>query len=226
MKKKKDVNEELNSQQGEMESSQTLKQEINEEDTSIEIEGKPVADDKSEDLKTALQKISELDEKIKQLQDSLLRKAAEFENYKRRTENDQINLLKYAAEPIIKNILIVYDDMERSINHINDNNNFDSLKKGMELVFEKFTKILNSQGVKKIDATGKPFDVNYHEALMQQPVNSVPPNTVIQVVEEGYMYKDKVIRHSKVIVSSEAEDQTQNTSGSNETAGTDSNLEG
>ncbi len=209
-----------------MESSQTLKQEINEEDTSIEIEGKPVADDKSEDLKTALQKISELDEKVKQLQDSLLRKAAEFENYKRRTENDQINLLKYAAEPIIKNILIVYDDMERSINHINDNNNFDSLKKGMELVFEKFTKILNSQGVKKIDATGKPFDVNYHEALMQQPVNSVPPNTVIQVVEEGYMYKDKVIRHSKVIVSSEAEDQTQNTSGSNETAGTDSNLEG
>lgn len=209
-----------------MESSQTLKQEIKEEDTSIEIEGKPVADDKSEDLKTALQKISELDEKVKQLQDSLLRKAAEFENYKRRTENDQINLLKYAAEPIIKNILIVYDDMERSINHINDNNNFDSLKKGMELVFEKFTKILNSQGVKKIDATGKPFDVNYHEALMQQPVNSVPPNTVIQVVEEGYMYKDKVIRHSKVIVSSEAEDQTPNTSGSNETAGTDSNLEG
>lgn len=226
MKKKKDVNEELNDQPDEMESNQEFKQEINEEDTSIEIEGKPAADDKSEDLKTAIQKISELEDKVKQLQDSLLRKAAEFENYKRRTENDQLNLLKYAAEPIIKNILIVYDDMERSISHINDNNNFDSLKKGMELVFEKFTKILNSQGVKKIDAMGKPFDVNFHEALMQQPVNSAPPNTVIQIVEEGYMYKDKVIRHSKVIVSSEAEDQAQNNSGSNKTAGTDSNLEG
>ncbi|HOI30359.1 MAG TPA: nucleotide exchange factor GrpE [Melioribacteraceae bacterium] len=226
MKKKKDVNEELNGQPDEMESNQEFKQEINEEDTSIEIEGKPAADDKSEDLKTAIQKISELEDKVKQLQDSLLRKAAEFENYKRRTENDQLNLLKYAAEPIIKNILIVYDDMERSISHINDNNNFDSLKKGMELVFEKFTKILNSQGVKKIDAMGKPFDVNFHEALMQQPVNSAPPNTVIQIVEEGYMYKDKVIRHSKVIVSSEAEDQAQNNSGSNKTAGTDSNLEG
>lgn len=226
MKKKKDFNDELNGQPLEMESNQNSNQENKEEDNSIEIEGKPAAEDKSGDLKAALKKIEELEEKVKQLQDSLLRKAAEFENYKRRTENDQLNLLKYAAEPIIKNILIVYDDMERSISHINENSNFDSLKKGMELVYEKFSKILNSQGVKKIDAIGKPFDVNHHEALMQQPVNSAPPNTVLQVVEEGYMYKDKVIRHSKVIVSSEAEDQASNNSGLNETAGTDSNLEG
>jgi len=89
------------------------------------------------------------------------------------------------------------------LNHINDENSFESLKKGLELVFEKFTKILEQQGVKRIEAKGKPFDVDLHEALMQQPAEGVAPHTVLDVIEQGYVYKDKVIRHSKVIVSAE-----------------------
>ncbi len=156
------------------------------------------------ELKSAADKISGLEKQNTELKDALLRKVAEFENFKRRNENDQLNLLKYAAESFIKNILPVYDDLERSLAHIDDESSKDSTKKGLLLVFEKFGKILESQGVKKIDAKGKPFSVEFHEALMQQPVEGVSPHTVLEVIEPGYMYKDKVIRHAKVIVSAES----------------------
>ena len=158
---------------------------------------------KEAELKKALEKNAESEKQILELKDMLLRKVAEFENYKRRNENDQMNILKYAAESFIVNVLPIYDDMERSLAHIDDESNFESTKKGLVLVFEKFNKILENQGVKRIEAKGKPFDVNYHEALMQQPVEGVPPHTVLDVIEPGYIYKDRVIRHAKVIVSAE-----------------------
>lgn len=156
--------------------------------------------DESEQEEKEDKKIPELESQIQELKDTLLRKAAEFENYKRRTENDQLNLLKYAAESFILKILPVYDDLQRSVNHIENDNN-DSLKEGLKLVFDKFTKVLDEQGVKKIESEGKEFDVDYHEALMQQPSNEVPDHTIINEVEPGYTYKDKVIKHAKVIVS-------------------------
>jgi molecular chaperone GrpE len=158
---------------------------------------------KISELETAIQKIAELEKQNSELKDTLLRKAAEFENYKRRNDNDQLNILKYAAESFIHNILPVYDDLERSLLHIDEANNFDATKKGLSLVFEKFGKILENQGIKKIEAKGKPFDVHLHEALMQQTADGVAPHTVLDVLEPGYMYKDRVLRHAKVIVSSE-----------------------
>ncbi len=165
---------------------------------------------KEVELKALADKIAEIEKQNSELKDALLRKAAEFENYKRRNENDQLNIIKYAAESFIRNILPVYDDLERSLSHIDEPANtaaspggFDSTRKGLMLVFEKFGKILENQGVKKIDAKGKPFDVHFHEALMQQPAEGVAPHTVLEVLEPGYMYKDRVIRHAKVIVSQE-----------------------
>jgi molecular chaperone GrpE len=178
---------------------------------------------KTAELESAIQKITELEKQNLELKDTLLRKAAEFENYKRRSENDQLNILKYAAESFIRNILPVYDDLERSLSHIDEANNFDSTKKGLLLVFEKFGKILENQGVKRIDAKGKPFDVHLHEALMQQPAEDVPPHTVLDVLEHGYMYKDKVIRHAKVIVSAESASHEEN---SNPEEKSDTNQEG
>ncbi len=166
------------------------------------------------ELNDALVKLAEIEKQNSELKDALLRKAAEFENYKRRNENDQLNILKYAAESFIRNILPIYDDLERSLSHIDEAVNFDSTKKGLLLVYEKFGKILENQGVKKIDAKGKPFDVHFHEALMQQQAEGVPHHTVLEVLEPGYMYKDRVIRHAKVIVSQEmntTSDQTGDT---------------
>ncbi len=148
-------------------------------------------------------RIEELEKESSEWREKFLRKAAEFENYKRRTEIDQLNLINYAAESFIKKILPVVDDFERSLEHINDSNDYGKLKEGVQLIYNKLLKVLEEQGIKKIEAVGKPFDVHYHEALMQKVDDSVPPHTVIDELEKGYLYKDKVIRHSKVVVSSE-----------------------
>ena len=154
-----------------------------------------------------LVKIGQLENEILDLNDKLLRRAAEFENYKRRTENDQANLLKYSAESFIVKLLPVVDDFERSIAHIESAKDIEAIKKGIILIYDKLMKVLDEQGVKKIEAAGRPFNVDYHEALMQRKAEGVEPHTVLDELEKGYLYKDKVIRHSKVIVSEDlAED--------------------
>lgn len=147
--------------------------------------------------------VKQLEQEVVDLKDKLLRKAAEFENYKRRTENDQINLLTFAAESFIQKLLPVIDDFERSLGHIDDAEDINAIKQGLKLIYDKLMKVFEEQGVKKIEAVGNPFDVDYHEALMQRPDDSVEPHTVLDEMEKGYTYKDKVIRHAKVIVSEE-----------------------
>ena len=182
------------------------KEKVNNEKINNQIE-EPETDIEQE-KEESINKLAELEKqkkekekKIKDLQDSLLRKVAEFENYKRRTENDQFNLIKYAAESFILKVLPIYDDLKRSVNHLSEETNFSSIKEGLELILNKFTKTLEEQGIKKIETLGKEFNVEFHEALLQQPSNEFPDHTVIQEVEAGYLYKDKVIRHAKVIVS-------------------------
>ncbi|OGU35064.1 MAG: nucleotide exchange factor GrpE [Ignavibacteria bacterium GWB2_35_6b] len=182
------------------------------EDNKIEIEfaeGKKepeeIADEDNNKEGELISKTEKLQKEVEDLNDRLLRRAAEFENYKRRTENEFQNFLKYAGEAIIIEILPVYDDLGRSLNHVDEENSKESLAKGLKMVYDKFSKILEDKGVKKIDSKGHEFDFNFHEALLQKPTNEFPPNTVIEELEPGYMYKDKVIKHAKVIVSKEAE---------------------
>ncbi len=165
-----------------------------------------VADEKSNEeiVETGTEeKITQLETEVLELKDKLLRKAAEFENYKRRTENDQMNLLTYAAELFIQKLLPVVDDFERSLQHIEDAQDIDAIKQGINLIYDKLMKVFQEQGIKKIDSVGKHFDVNYHEALMQRTDDSVESHTVLDEIEKGYTYNDKVIRHAKVIVSEE-----------------------
>ncbi len=147
--------------------------------------------------------IQRLDAENKELKDKFLRKIAEFENYKRRIENDQINFFKYANENLIKDLLNILDDFERSLNYSNGETNQNNMLEGIKLIRDKFQKILTNYGLKYIEALNKPFDFHLHEALLQVPKEGVPPHTVIEEVEKGYMLKDKVIRHTKVIVSSD-----------------------
>lgn len=201
MKKQKENNQDFYEPSGEtVPNAETEKT----EDNKIEIErgDAPQNENKTDEL---LAKIANYEVEHKEIRDAYLRKAAEFENYKRRSENEQAILLKYAAEPFIKNILQIYDDLDRSIKHASEEN-LQSLVDGIKLVYDKFTKILENQGVSKMDAKGKPFDVDFHEALMQRPAQDVPEHTVLEIVENGYIYKDKVIRHAKVIVSQAVEE--------------------
>ena len=186
--------------------------EINDEEENQEVETDEVHEEDSESDKDT-DKLKELELEVSDLKDKLLRKAAEFENYKRRTENDQLSLITFAAESFIQKLLPVIDDFERSLAHVNDAQDITAIKNGLKLIYEKFMKVLDEQGVKKIEAVGKLFDVDFHEALLQRADDSVEPNTVLEEVEKGYTYKDKVIRHSKVIVS----DDASKSSGENET---------
>ncbi len=146
-----------------------------------------------------------LKKELNEYKDRLLRKAAEFENYRKRLEADLSNALKYANEKLLLEILPIVDDLERSIASGKEKSDFDSFYQGIKMIYTKLMKVLEAHGVKPFESIGKPFDVYYHEALLRIPRDDVPPDTVVDEVERGYMYYDKVLRHAKVIVSSPVE---------------------
>lgn len=183
-----------------------LKENVAEEKIDNEIKTDQQDADKQEErfeTNELIARIKELEEKNKELNDRLLRRLAEFENYKKRSENEKLSLLEYAAEKLLLKIIPVYDDLNRSLIHIDDEKNIQAVKDGLQMVLDKFTKVFDEIGVKKMETKGKEFDFNLHEALLQQPSKDIPANTIIDEVEPGYFYKDKVIKHAKVIVSQE-----------------------
>ncbi len=161
--------------------------------------------------KKETQELELLKAELEKTKDALLRKAAEFENYKKRIENEISDYIKYASENLIKELLPVLDDIDRATESIEkgETKDFETLKAGVLNIFDKFKKILHKEGLKEIDCLGKEFDVNTCDALLQIPKPDIKPHTVIDVAEKGYILKDKIIRHAKVIVSSE-ESGTQN----------------
>ena len=131
---------------------------------------------------------------------------AEFENYKRRTENDYAAMVRYSSEEMITRLLPVLDDFERSMkagkpaDGAPEDGGF---YRGVEMIYNKFRKLLDNHGVKEMEVLGKPFDPALHDALLQVPNSSVPPHTVLEVVDKGYLLHEKVIRHARVIVSAD-----------------------
>jgi molecular chaperone GrpE len=170
----------------------------------IEKEQNPEANPAPElpEVTESVIQLEDLQKQVDQYKDLLLRKAAEFDNYKRRIESETINIIKYATESLIEDLLPVLDDFERSLKHSKESTDYNGLVKGVELIYQKLIKVLDARGVKPFETIGKEFNVDYHDAVMQLSRTNVPPHTVIEVVEKGYMMDDKVIRHAKVVVSS------------------------
>ncbi len=148
-----------------------------------------------------------LKKEIEEYKDKLLRRVAEFENYKKRLEADFSNAVKYANEKLLLELLPIVDDLERSLESGQEKPDFNSFYQGIKMIYNKLMKVLESHGVKPFESVGKQFDVYYHDALLRIPRDDVPPDTVIDEVERGYMYYDKVLRHAKVIVSSPVDKQ-------------------
>lgn len=146
---------------------------------------------------------------LAQLKEQLLRRAAEFENFKRRTREEKDLLMKYGAEGVLRDLLPVLDDFDRSIAAAREHNDLEALRSGIEIIHGKLLRVLEHRGLRPIDAMGKPFDVDFHDALLQMPSAEAAPGTVLDVVEKGYMLHDRVIRHAKVTVA--AETPAQNT---------------
>ena len=158
------------------------------------------------DLTPAQGRIAELESSVNQFKDQLLRKAAEFENYKRRTENDYAAMVRFSTEEMIVRLLPILDDFERSMKSAKAQEGTAdeaSFYRGIEMIYAKFRKLLDGHGVKEMEVLGKPFDPELHDALLQVPNSTVPPHTVLEVVDKGYMLHDKVVRHARVIVAAD-----------------------
>lgn len=146
---------------------------------------------------------NELQEKVTALQEALLRNQAELMNFKRRKEEETSRLLKYANEDIIMGFLPILDNIERAIN-MDDNNLEDEVSKflsGFKMVYSQIRELLNKFEVKEIICLNEKFNPTYHQAVLTDKVEGVESGIVLEVLQKGYMYKDKVIRPSMVKVS-------------------------
>lgn len=135
------------------------------------------------------------------LKDQLLRKAAEFDNYRKRTEKDFAEHLRNANAQLITDLLPVLDDHDRAIATDTKSEDYESLRKGNELVRQKFFDVLKSYGLQPIQALDQQFDPEKHEALMQMEVKGKKPNLVVEEYLKGYELNGRVLRHAKVFVS-------------------------
>lgn len=147
--------------------------------------------------------IQQLEAEVAQLKDTLLRRTAEFENIRKRMLRERMELLEGAKVEALKSFLPVNDDLQRTVQAAAGQDIPEGFLQGVTMVAGKFSDILSAAGVEPILETGVPFDVNIHDALMRQasPDGKTPSDTVLQVLEPGYKFGDKVIRHAKVIVS-------------------------
>lgn len=126
---------------------------------------------------------------------------AEFDNFKKRSLREKSDIIKNAAENVLKGLLPIVDDFERGLNATKDTNDAASIRQGMELIYNKFVKYLNANGVSEIETADQSFDADLHEAIAMVPVTDEDKKgKVIDTVEKGYKLNDKVIRHAKVAV--------------------------
>ena len=176
------------------------KEEKKEEKTSDKAEDKK-ADAKDAEKKEEKQEdpLEKANKEIADLKDKYLRTLAEFDNYKKRTLKEKAELILNGSEKTVKAVLPVLDDFERALKDKSDDPK--AIKDGVQMIFNKFVKALESLGVKKIDTDGKDFDTDFHEAVAMVPgMGDEKKGKVIDCVQTGYTLNDKVIRHAKVAV--------------------------
>lgn len=140
------------------------------------------------------------DAEIEELKDRLVRQMAEFDNYRKRTDKEKKQNYEIGASDFILKILPVVDNFERGLGAMTDADKESSFAQGIEMIYKQLTKVLEDEGVTVIEAQGKEFDPMLHNAVMQQPSEEYESGIVIQELQKGYKYKDKVLRHSMVMV--------------------------
>ncbi len=210
MEKKKKVEiEEKQEEKGEtVEENADLKDLVEEAVKSVEDlekERKEREKDKKECEKEIDDLRKELDEVKKEnedLKDKLLRLAADFDNYRKRVEKEKEEIFNYGHTNLIKDILLVIDNLERAIEAAETKRDIESLLEGVKLTLNSFWSTIKKYGVEPLEAEGKPFDPTYHEAMNLVETDEVEPGIVVKEYQRGYMIKDRLLRPSRVAVSS------------------------
>jgi molecular chaperone GrpE len=182
----------------------TADKESSEENIPVEMKENTPSDSESGDEHQADKKIPEeklLIEKLAEMQDKYLRLSAEFDNYRKRTLKEKMDISKFAEEDILLGILPVMDDFERALKHIEASENCAGIKKGIDLIYSKLSDFLKQHGVREIESVSNSFNVDLHDAVSKIPVTEEEKKgKIVEVVLKGYFLKDKVLRHSKVVI--------------------------
>ena len=145
--------------------------------------------------------LAEAQQMVSEERDKYLRLSAEFNNYRKRTLKEKAELIKNGAEKTLTAILPVLDDFERALKNMEASEETKAMKEGVELIFNKFQKVLGQEGLQKIETEGQAFDTDFHEAIALIPAPSEDlKGKILDCVQTGYMLNDKVIRHAKVAV--------------------------
>ncbi|MCR5429494.1 MAG: nucleotide exchange factor GrpE [Lachnospiraceae bacterium] len=145
-------------------------------------------------------KIEELTGKVTELNDRLLRNLAEFDNFRKRNEKEKSQMFEVGAKSIVEKILPTIDNFERGLKSVPEDKKDDPFVQGMEKIYQQLLSSLEEVGVKPIEAVGKEFDPNFHNAVMHEDNDEFGENTVSEELQKGYMYRDNVVRHSMVKV--------------------------
>ena len=190
----------MTQEEKELENEQTIDTPQTEEPQADTNEGQTKKDRKKRHEKhdDSAAKLQELGEKLVEANDKYVRMYSEYENYRKRTNQEKADLILNAGKDMIKAILPVVDDMERALSAMSDE---DNAKEGVQLIYNKLMNILSQKGLKAIEVKGEKFDENLHEAVTQFPAaDETQKGTVVDVVEKGYFLNNKVIRYAKVVV--------------------------
>ena len=190
----------MSQEEKELENEQTNTTPQNEENQAAESDSHNKKDRKKRHEKQdeSAAKLQELGEKLVEANDKYVRMYSEYENYRKRTNQEKADLILNAGKDMIKAILPVVDDMERALSAMSDE---DSAKEGVQLIYNKLMNILSQKGLKPIEAKGEKFDENLHEAVTQFPAaDETQKGTVVDEVEKGYFLNNKVLRYAKVVV--------------------------
>lgn len=193
------MSKEKDKKQKEAESKQAAEQAAKAAETETTQQAE--ADGKNPKEETADEKVERLKKELEQAKKEYLFLMAEFDNFRKRTLKEKQDLVKHGCQEAMRNLLPVVDDFERAIDSISKADDLDSAKEGINLIYNKFIKYLESNNVKAIDSTGKDFDTDYHEAITTFPASDEKmKGKVIDTTLKGYMINDKVLRHAKVVV--------------------------
>lgn len=172
-----------------------------EEEKAVE-EASEETDNKEEKVEKT-EEVNPLQEKYDALNNQYMRLAADFDNYRKRQEQEKEALLKYGAENTLKKMIEVLDNFERGIKAIETVEDCEKVKECYRLAYKNFTDVLTKAGLESIKAEGETFDPNFHEAVMQTPSSEHPEHTIIAELQKGYKLGDKVLRPTLVNVATE-----------------------
>ncbi len=178
---------------------------ITQQESSVESPEQPCADTDTDNMSEQSDdnedKVSEMSAQIAEWKDKYLRLQAEFDNYRKRTLKEKMDLIDSAGKDVIKSLLVVLDDFDRAEEAFGKSDNIETLREGLGLIHTKLVKVLEEKGLAPIESDGEAFDTDYHEAITKIPAPSEElKGKVVDTVEKGYKLKDKVIRYSKVVV--------------------------